>query len=128
MNLDHFWPFRDERGWLLPFEFSKLPFIPKRIFFVADVPQGMRRGEHAHFQTQQYLICISGRVRIGLHNGTQLEEREIGQGESVFIDKMIWDYQDFLTGKDCIAVLCSTVYDPSDYILTFKGYLDVRGL
>jgi len=41
---------------------------------------------------------------------------------------MIWDYQDFLTGKDYIAVLCSTVYDPSDYILTFKGYLDVRGL
>ena len=123
MHLEHFKPFTDERGWLLPFEFSKLPFIPKRIFFVSDVPKGMRRGEHAHYQTQQYLICLSGRVLVGLHNGVQLEEKEIGQGESVFIDKLIWDYQDFLTGQDSVAVLCSTEYMPDDYITNFEDFL-----
>ena len=128
MNLDHFQPFRDNRGWLLPFEFSKLPFIPKRVFFVANVPLGMRRGEHAHHQTQQYLICLTGHVRVGLHNGITLEETEIRQGESVFIDRMTWDYQDFLTGHDCVAVLCSTEYDPSDYILSFEEFMNVRKL
>lgn len=125
MDLEHFKSFSDERGWLLPFEFSKLPFIPKRIFFVSDVPQGMRRGEHAHFETQQYLICLAGRVRVGLHDGQSLEEKEIVQGESVFINRMIWDYQDFLTGQDSIAVLCSTEYTPSDYIMNFEEFQHV---
>ena len=121
MNLDRFKEFRDERGWLLPFDFSKLPFTPKRIFFVSNVPQGMRRGDHAHYKTQQYIICLSGSVNVGLIDAHgNLEEKTITQGQSVFVDKLIWDYQDFLTGHDSIAVLCSTEYDPDDYITSME--------
>ena len=126
MNLYCFTPFIDKRGWLLPLEFNKLPFVPKRVFFVSNVPLGMRRGEHAHYKTQQYLICLSGKVRVGLHDGKNLEERDICQGESVFIDRKIWDYQDFLTKDACIAVLCSTEYDHKDYITSFKKFLFVK--
>jgi len=110
--------FTDDRGGnLLPFEFIDLPFKPKRIFTVTDVPKNSIRGEHAHYETQQILICVKGEIIVYLDNGYKLDEITIKDGESVFIDKMIWDYQKFMTGDDVMVVVSSTHYDIKDYIL-----------
>jgi hypothetical protein len=47
---------KDDDGTLVPIEFSDLPFEPKRIFYVCDVPKGEERGNHAHFETRQLLM------------------------------------------------------------------------
>lgn len=107
----------DERGgFLIPVEFKDLPFEPKRVFTVCDVPKNNIRGEHAHFQTQQFLICLKGEILVGLDFGSKCEEIILKQGETVFIDKMVWDYQQFLTGEDTLLVFASTPYDKNDYI------------
>lgn len=114
--------FDDDRGRLSPLEFKELPFIPKRIFFVTQVPIGTTRGRHAHYSTQQFIICLSGVVTVVLNNGWWSEEQVINPNQAVFIDKMIWDYQVFNTGNDSLAVLCSTEYNKADYILDFKYF------
>ena len=119
-------PFIDDRGWLMAIDFSKAPFPCKRIFFVGGVPKGMRRGDHAHHETQQWLICLKGRIKVGLHNGKELTEFEISKGDTVHIDKLTWDYQEFLTGGELLAVLCSTEYNPADYILDFKEFCNLK--
>ena len=69
------WPiFKDDDGTLVPIEFSKLPFEPRRIFYVCDVPRGEERGMHAHHETQQILTCVQGKILVKLHNGNKLSE------------------------------------------------------
>jgi len=122
LNIYNLKTFDDERGRLSPLEFKGLPFIPKRVFFVTQVPEGTARGGHAHYNTQQFLICLSGKITVVLHNGWWSEEQIIYPNQAVFVDKMIWDYQTFETGQDNLAVLCSTEYDQADYIMDFKYF------
>ncbi len=120
--------YEDERGKLLPIEFSKLNFIPKRIFSVYDVPKDEIRGEHAHYNTIQLIVCIKGRVIVGLDDGHKKTEIEISSGESVFVDKLVWDWQKFLTGDDHILVLCSTEYNIDDYILDKQFFYKIKNV
>lgn len=107
---------KDKRGSLIPIEFSKLSFKPVRVFSVFDVPKGEIRGNHSHYNTIQQIICIKGEVIVGLDYGDKIEEIKILPGQSVLVDKLVWDWQKFLTGHDHIIVLCSTNFDKNDYI------------
>ena len=53
----------DLRGTLSAGEFGALvPFSPRRYFMVFDVPGKDIRGEHAHRQCHQFLVCARGSV------------------------------------------------------------------
>ena len=109
--------FTDELGGnLIPIEFRDIKFSPKRIFSVYDVPKNQVRGEHAHHETEQLLICVRGQILVGLDDGKKITETILNCGDSIYIDRMIWDYQQFLTGNEFMIVLSSTNYDPCDYI------------
>jgi dTDP-4-dehydrorhamnose 3,5-epimerase-like enzyme len=109
--------FSDERGSLIPFEFHNLNFEPKRMFTVSDVPKDTIRGNHAHYQTMQFIICVKGEILVMLDYGYKYEEKTLRPGECLFIDKMVWDSQKFLTGNDFMCVFASTNYDLQDYIV-----------
>jgi dTDP-4-dehydrorhamnose 3,5-epimerase-like enzyme len=109
-------------GILIPIEFNTIKFSPKRIFSVNDVPKNSIRGEHAHYKTEQLLVCVQGKIIVGLDNGKICEEYELNPGEAIYIDKMIWDYQKFITGNEFMLVLASTNYDPLDYINDKKEF------
>jgi len=113
--------FEENKGLLVPIEFKNLPFEPKRIFFVTNVPKNVERGNHAHYSTQQILICIKGKIEVKLYDGKIRKSIIINEGESVFVDKFIWDSQIFLTGNDTLLVLCSTEYDINDYIFDIEN-------
>ena len=119
--------FQDPDGTLVPIEFDKLPFVPKRAFYITGIPKGAERGRHAHYQTQQILTCIQGEVLVKLHDGKSLQSVTLNKNEWVFIDKMIWDSQVFLTGRDVLMSLCSTNYDKADYIEDFDAFLKITG-
>jgi UDP-2-acetamido-3-amino-2,3-dideoxy-glucuronate N-acetyltransferase len=103
-------------GLLVPIDFSKLPFTPKRVFYVTGVPAGDKLGQHAHYKTQQLLICVRGRISVHLYNGYKTETITMNKHESVFVNNMIWDSQTYETGDDIMLSLCSTEYDKADYI------------
>lgn len=118
--------FTDHRGGnLLPLEFENLPFSPKRIFTVTDVPKDGIRGQHAHYETQQILICVKGEIAVSIDDGIEEKESIITEGETFFIDKMVWDSQKFLTGEDIMLVICSTNYDIEDYIFDKSEFIDI---
>lgn len=121
-KLRAFW---DMRGDLTPLEFKDLPFLPQRLFIVKNSPAGTRRGEHAHYKTMQYLICLKGEIRVVIHNGQTWDKRIITEGETVLIDKLHWDYQEFLTGKDVLLVICNTSFNQEDYISNFDTFLKI---
>ncbi|RKE04335.1 WxcM-like protein [Marinifilum flexuosum] len=116
--------FKDFRGELTPLEFSELPFKVHRLFYVKNVPAGAIRGEHAHFQTKQFLICLKGQIEVGLETNNY-KTILLNENEGVFIDKMIWDWQRFLTNDSILLVLCSSSYSKDDYIFDKQHFLDI---
>ena len=108
--------FNDERGFLVPLEFSKIPFNPKRLFLVSDVPKGEVRGDHAHHKTKQFLICLRGEIEVVLYDGKKETSTILHPMEGIYVPHLIWDSQVFKTGDDLLLVLASTKYDINDYI------------
>ena len=113
----------DEDGTLVPIEFNSLPFKPKRLFYVCNVPKGEERGMHAHFETKQLLICIKGKILVKLHDGKKPSEHILKPNECIFVDKMTWDSQVFETRNDILLSICSTYYDKLDYIEDFNDFI-----
>ena len=116
----------DKDACLIPIEFKDLNFKPKRIFYVINVPINEQRGGHAHYKTKQLLICVKGIIGVKLHDGKELKQYIIKEGESIFVDKMIWDSQSFLTGNDILLVICNTEYNKEDYIENFNEFLKLK--
>ena len=116
---------KDDDGTLVPIEFSDLPFEPKRIFYVCDVPKGEERGNHAHFETRQLLICLQGSILVKIHDGKDLKEYRLIPNQSILVERMIWDSQVFETDRDVLLSICSTSYNKPDYIEDFEEFLRI---
>jgi|3_EtaG_2_1085321.scaffolds.fasta_scaffold433551_1 dTDP-4-dehydrorhamnose 3,5-epimerase-like enzyme len=114
--------FADRKGVLVPIEHKNIPFEVKRTFYVCGVPEGQERGMHAHYTTQQYLICAQGRIEVKLFDGKETKHHMLEQHQGIFVDAMVWDSQIFHTGNDILVALCSTEYDLSDYILDIEEF------
>ena len=117
----------DLRGSLSALDFGALAFDPKRIFYVKDVPKNTERGNHAHRNTQQYLICLEGEIQVKLFDGLKETYHLLRRHEMIFVDKMIWDSQTYLTGRDILLAVCSTEYDPNDYITDIQEFKKIKG-
>lgn len=124
-KLDILKNFVDDRGQLLPIEFSKIPFEVKRVFIVSDVPKNCLRGDHAHHKTKQYLLCLKGKVEVILNDGINEERIILNESEGLLINEMIWDSQRFIDENTILVVLCSSEYDINDYILNFEEFLQI---
>jgi len=115
--------FSDDRGLLAPLEFKDIDFDPKRMFYVTNIPEGERRGEHAHYETKQLLICVKGKIGVSLTDKAGEEYLVLNENECVYVSNLVWDAQDFLTGHDVLLVLCSTNYNEKDYINDKEDFL-----
>lgn len=103
---------------------SELPFRPERYFFVYDVPSTELRGEHAHRECQQFLICTHGSCRVMLDDGggrceVLLDRPELG----VFMPPMIWGTQYKYSPDAVLLVFASLPYDSSDYLRSYDEFL-----
>ena len=126
MDINNLKLFNDERGCLIPIEFNSLPFEPKRIFIVNNVPVNSIRGNHAHHTTKQLIICINGSVDVLLNDGTKDYTYRLEKGEQILVPELVWDSQQFLTENAELLVICSTPYEYDDYIFSFIDFLNIK--
>ena len=85
----------DLRGSLVAANFSSdLPFVPRRASTVFDVPTKDVRGEHAHRQCEQFLLCLVGSVSCVVDNGTMRQEFRLNQPDvGLYVPAMVWRSQ-----------------------------------
>lgn len=115
----------DLRGSLSFGEYDRhLPFIPKRYFVVLDVPGKEIRGEHAHKQCHQFLVCVKGSCAVVVDDGQRRQELLLDTpGLGLHIPPMVWATQYKYTSDAVLLVLASDVYDAQDYIRSYDEYL-----
>lgn len=117
-------PLGDERGSLVALEGEKtVPFNIKRVYYIFGTHQGVARGFHAHLNLQQVAICVTGRCRMVLDDGTSREEAWLDSPtKGLVIGNFVWrEMHDF--SPDCVLlVLASEHYDENDYIRDYSAF------
>ena len=115
----------DLRGALTFGEIDKhLPFTPKRFFVIYDVPSTRVRGEHAHRQLHQFLVCVRGSCSVVLDDGRQREEVALDRATvGLHIPPMVWAVQYKYSPDSLLLVLASDVYDEADYIRDYDDFV-----
>lgn len=115
----------DIRGSLSFAEYGQyLPFECKRFFLVYDVPNKEVRGEHAHKELHQYLICVKGSCTVMLDNGELREEYILDESNSALhIPPMVWGVQYKYSADAVLLVLASDVYDADDYVRDYDEFI-----
>ncbi len=115
----------DLRGTLSVGEFGdSVPFDVKRYFLVFDVPNAEVRGEHAHRECHQFLICLRGEVSIVVDDGTARDEYTLADpATGLHIPPMVWGIQYRHTRDAMLLVFASHTYDPADYIRDYDEFV-----
>ncbi len=117
----------DLRGSLSVGEFpNDLPFLPKRFFVVFEVSTKEVRGEHAHREQSQVLVCLNGSCSVVVDDGEHRDEVLLNRPNlGLYIPPMIWATQYKFTANAILLVLASDVYMSNDYIRDYDEYLQL---
>ena len=115
----------DIRGSLTVGEFERgIPFDPKRYFMVFDVPSRETRGEHAHRECHQFLLCVRGSVSIVADDGVKREEFILDRPNlGLLLPPMVWGIQYRYSSDAMLLVFASHFYDAADYIRDYDEFL-----
>ena len=115
-------------GNLVPIESNyDVPFPIKRIFYVYGVKDQNDRGKHAHYKTQQVLICLHGKVEVSVNDGNKKQKYLLeSPQQALYIPEMIWDEQIYRTEDSVMLAISNTHYDPGDYINDFDEFKNLK--
>lgn len=105
-----------------------IPFEIKRIYYISKVPEGARRGFHAHKKLKQLIFCPYGRIQLILENKYGREEIELSDPSvGVIIEEPTWREMLWLQKDSVLCVAASEFYKVEDYIRDydeFKKYIN----
>jgi acetyltransferase-like isoleucine patch superfamily enzyme len=118
---------RDIRGTLAAMEFEKqVPFAVNRTFFVFDVPSRETRGEHAHRECHQFLVCIRGSCAVVADDGETRQEFLLNSPTlGLHLPPLVWGIQYKYSPDAVLCVFASHHYDSADYIRNYDEFLQV---
>ena len=115
----------DLRGDLIAREVGAgLPFAPNRCFLVLGVRSKEVRGEHAHRECEQLLVCVKGSMACVVDDGVHHQEVLLDTSEvGLYVPPMVWTTQYKYTEDAILLVFASDPYDPDDYIRDYDAFL-----
>lgn len=117
----------DLRGNLTVGEFDNdIPFIPLRYFMVFGVPSKEVRGEHAHRECHQFLICVRGSCAVVADDGEHRVEITLdAPNRGVHLPPMTWGIQYKYSPDALLLVFASHHYSAADYIRDYSEFLSL---
>ena len=121
---------QDVRGNLTVGEFDNhIPFAAKRFFIVYQVPLVEMRGEHAHRECHQFLICVRGRISVIGDDGRNRQEHVLDRPSvGFYMPPMTWGTQYKYSPDAVLLVFASHYYDPDDYIRDYEEFRRLAGV
>ena len=117
----------DDRGSLVSLEEQKnIPFPIKRVYYMFDTKDKVRRGFHAHKQLKQLAIVLKGSCRFLLDDGKEKIEMLLDNpAQGLYIESFIWrEMFDF--SDDCVLmVLADAFYDERYYVRDYEEFTNM---
>ena len=92
-------------------------------YYISKVPEGTRRGFHAHKKLKQLLFCPYGRIQLILESKHGREEIELSDPSvGVVIEEPTWREMLWLQKDSVLCVAASEFYDVEDYIRDYQEF------
>ena len=129
VKLHHMPRVADIRGSLTVGEFDRsIPFAAKRYFMVFGVPSVETRGEHAHRECHQFLICVRGSCAVVADDGINRQEFLLDRPDvGIHLPPMVWGIQYKYSADAVLLVFASHYYDGADYIRDYSEFRQLAG-
>jgi len=107
----------------------EIPFVPKRVYYLYDVPGGSERGGHAHRDLYQLIVAAGGSFDVMIDDGSMKKTVSLNRPyHGLLVVPGIWrELVNFSSGATCL-VLASEVYDIDDYIYDFKSFVEFKSV
>ena len=110
------------KGTIHVYQQDNLPFTPRRVFWITDVPKLTKRGGHAHKTGEQFIFCVNGGVEVKIDGCEDAIFLDQDSAIGVYLRPLDWVDIRFLRPKSKIVVLASNEYDESDYIRDYDEF------
>ena len=132
VRLIKFPSFCEDNGTLVVFEGasnnvdqSRVPFLPVRVF-TAHTESETMRGNHAHKECNQLLVCVAGSCRVRYCDGLTWREVDLQSiDDGLLLPAGIWAEQHF-GENSALMVLADRFFSEADYIREFSQFLEYR--
>ena len=113
----------NDTGVLCVYETGKsVPFQISRVFTVSAKKDEVR-GNHAHKQCSQLLVCVSGEIEVTCDNGTDESIYQLNNmGQGLLIPPGIWAVEKYIREDSVLIVLCDRGYEEEDYIRDYDEF------
>ena len=114
-------------GYISVSEKETLPFVPKRVYWTYYTPESVERGGHAHFELEQVLIAVAGRIelQIELISGERFNFILDSPDFGVFIPKNSWRTMKY-SHNDVQLCIASEEYNEVDYTRDYFEFKNQR--
>ncbi len=115
----------DERGQLVALEeYNDIPFEIKRVYYMYDTKDGVRRGYHSHNSLQQILICVHGSCKILLDDAKEKKVVYLEKPyEGLYIPPNMWREMYDFSPDAVLVVLASEIYNEDDYVRDYEKFV-----
>ncbi|MFU8844235.1 MAG: sugar 3,4-ketoisomerase [Bacteroidales bacterium] len=116
---------KDPRGNLTFFEDkNQIPFKIERVFWTYDVPGGEKRGGHAYYKQNEFIVALSGSfdVVITQPNGTTETYSLNRSYYGLYVPAQTWRHLDNFSTNALSLHASDMVFEEADYIRDFKIY------
>ena len=109
-------------GYISVSEKATLPFTVKRIYWTYFTPEDVTRGGHAHYELEQILLAVSGRVTVRTEvMGTKLQFILEKPFLGLFLPKMCWHEMTY--SHNAVQVCFASIeYSEDDYIRRYDDF------
>lgn len=103
---------------------ASLPYHVKRVYYLYEMPAGVKRGGHSHKECQELLVAVSGSFDVIIDDGSNTRKYTLKRpDQGLLITTGIWrTLKNFSSGAICL-VLASHEYDENDYIRQYSAFL-----
>lgn len=97
-------------------ESGEFPFAIARSFWITAVPEGGKRGVHAHKEEMQVLIALQGTLEVSLEKGGEVLSFSLNSpNQALILPAMYWS--EVIFGKGAVLLgLSNRKFSESDYI------------
>ncbi|MEF2889953.1 MAG: FdtA/QdtA family cupin domain-containing protein [Turicibacter sanguinis] len=97
---------------MVPLDGDDFPFEVKRVFYLVDVKQGMTRGNHAYYKSEQVLICLHGSVKVRCNETIyELNHPKVG----LYLAPEVWREAFDFSERAVLLAVSSEPFCESDY-------------
>lgn len=104
---------------------ASIGFVPKRVYYLYDIPANSERGGHAHKNLEQIIVAVAGSFDVEIYDGNTYRTITLNQPRrGLKLPPGLWrELKNFSGGAICL-VLASHEYDESDYIRQQRSFID----